>query len=593
MKEFKADVVVVGSGIAGLYSALILAHARRDVLILTRGKVNESNTQQAQGGIATVWDPADTAAAHIKDTLVAGAGLCDPKTVGILVNEGPARVREMIELGAKFDMTDGKILLTREGGHSCRRVLHANGDATGRELERALVEKVKSEPRIRVMDGFRCADLWVSHHQVRGLWGFHGEKSERILIRAPQLLMACGGLAAIFPDSTNPSGAKGDGIVMAWAAGAGVADLEFIQFHPTALAIPGTPRNLLSEALRGEGAYLVNDRGERFMPKYHPMAELAPRDIVARAEVSEMRMANRPNIWLDARHLGEVFIRERFPSLEAMLSKSSLSLVRDLIPIAPAAHYTIGGIHTDVDGRAGAGGLYAAGEVACTGLHGANRLASNSLIECLVFGRRASLAILEDGPLAAPMEEEPLPSSRKTGAMPAVRLDAMGVPIVGAPGMTGTLRTAGAVGAVGAVGAAKSGIPRSKQADWRVFQGSEDFHKEPVSWNLSCPGPVNLAGMLREHLGVFRTGPGLEIVQSNLKGFLERQIPLSPEELTPELLDIRNQTVLAALIAAFAYARHESRGAHFREDFPAPDPALQMRRMLVQGELRRVFADCA
>lgn len=398
------DVAIIGSGLAGLFAALTAAESA-SVTILTRQDIKASNSWFAQGGIAAVWDHADSAEDHAADTFVAGAGLCDPAAVRVLVTEGPDRVRDLIEFGAQFDAADsGQLLLTREGAHGRRRILHAHGDATGRELERTLIDRVKTHPRIRCLENFHAADLVLNTDRTRviGVRGFDGMLRTPVEFQARSVILACGGLGRLYPETTNAEQATGDGVAVAWAAGARLADMEFVQFHPTVFAAPGHPRFLVSEAVRGEGAVLVNQAGERFMKRYHPMADLAPRDIVARAVIAEMRAAGADHVFLDARHLGGELLSTRFPGIEAELGKAGFSLVKDLIPIAPAAHYAMGGVWTDVEGRTSLGGLYAAGEVASTGVHGANRLASNSLLECLVFGKRAGLACLAD--IARPAE---------------------------------------------------------------------------------------------------------------------------------------------------------------------------------------------
>ncbi|MBF0545407.1 MAG: L-aspartate oxidase [Candidatus Riflebacteria bacterium] len=391
--EWKSPAVIVGMGIAGLFAALRFARDG-EVLVLGKGRLEDSNSLHAQGGIAVVWDPEDHIAFHFEDTLIAGAGLCDPEAVQILVEEGPFRVSDLISLGMEFDHSGQQLCLTREGAHSHPRILHAGGDSTGRKMVQTLAERVREEPRIRVVEDFLASDLMVENGRILGITGWAKDLTP-IRIFSPRILLATGGVAGIFPETTNPIGATGDGIVMAWDAGAVLADMEFIQFHPTVLTLPNQPRFLISEAVRGEGAHLVDDEGKRFMSDHHPQGELAPRDIVSRGILSQMRKKLSQSVFLDARHLGAEFLKNRFPAIEAHLNKLDLSLGKDLIPVSPAAHYTMGGILTDLNGKTTIEGLFAAGECASAGIHGANRLASNSLLESLVFSFRAAESMLE------------------------------------------------------------------------------------------------------------------------------------------------------------------------------------------------------
>ncbi len=391
---------------AGLRAAVELAR-HGDVLVVTKESVAESNTHYAQGGIAVAMEGDRDVALHMEDTVNAGDGLVYHSAAQVLVAEGPVRVAELMEWGANFDTEDGELLRTREGAHSLPRILHANGDATGAEISRSLAAFARVHKRIRfaewttvttlVVAGGRviAADLLDRHHHL-----------QRVGARA--VLIAAGGAGQVYSDTTNPAVATGDGIALAALAGAALADMEFYQFHPTALSLAGAPRFLLSEALRGEGAYLVNDRGERFMQRYHPLLELAPRDVVARAITREgmgATPAESRAVHLDMRHVKNIDLHRRFPGISAFLAQHSLDLGRDLIPVRPAAHYLMGGIRTDLFGRTTLPGLYAAGEAACTGVHGANRLASNSLLEGLVFGARAAQSMLDDGLPLVPTAE--------------------------------------------------------------------------------------------------------------------------------------------------------------------------------------------
>jgi L-aspartate oxidase len=387
----RADFLIIGSGIAGLRAAATLA-AHGSVLILTKSDPAESNTGYAQGGIAAAVGPEDSPEEHYADTMAAGDGLCDEEAVRVLVDDGVAYVHELVEWGAAFDRTSsGELALGREGAHRVRRVLHAR-DATGREIGRLLWSRVAAEPRVRVRNHARATNLIVRDGVCVGAG--YVESGTTGACEAGAVLLATGGAGQVYSDTTNPTIATGDGIALAFLAGARVADLEFVQFHPTALAAPGAPRFLLSEALRGEGAWLVNDDGERFMTRYERAGEMASRDLVSRAIVREVARTGRP-VSLSMQHLDPEWVHQRFPTIAAACHAAGLDLARDLIPVGPAAHYIMGGVETDVCGRSTMPGLFAAGEVACTGVHGANRLASNSLLEGLVFGARAAGAMLE------------------------------------------------------------------------------------------------------------------------------------------------------------------------------------------------------
>ncbi len=400
--DLRTDFLVVGGGIAGLRAAVALAGSGR-VLVLTKAETSESNTGYAQGGIAAALGDDDSPARHAADTLAAGDGLCDEGAVRVLVEEGPADVRELVDWGARFERDeDGRLAFGREAAHSVRRVLHA-GDATGREIGRALWERVHSLDAIAVIDHGVVTELVVEGGRVSGAWYFDRAGARR-RIAAAATLLATGGAGQVFRETTNPAVATGDGIALAFRAGARVADLEFVQFHPTALTMPGAPRFLISEALRGEGARLVNGRGEPFMGAYHPGGDLAPRDVVARAIAVELERTPGP-VALTLAHLDAAFVRRRFPNITEMCRRVGLDLAADPIPVGPAAHYMMGGIDTDTWGRTSLPGLFAAGEAACTGVHGANRLASNSLLEGLVFGARAGRAMTEPAVAAAARDD--------------------------------------------------------------------------------------------------------------------------------------------------------------------------------------------
>jgi L-aspartate oxidase len=406
----RTDFLIIGSGIAGLRAAADLALAG-DVLVLTKADPTESNTGYAQGGIAAAVGPGDTPAQHAADTIAAGDGLCIEAAVDVLVGDGVRYVHELIEWGARFDRdAHGHLALGREGAHGQRRVLHST-DMTGREIGRALWARVSEEPRVRVERNARVHELVVRGQRCLG--AKYTDESGTHEVHASAVLLATGGAGQVFQETTNPPVATGDGVMLAWFAGARCTDLEFVQFHPTALDVDGAPRFLLSEALRGEGAQLLNIDGERFMTRYESAGELASRDLVSRAIVREQQRTNSP-VYLSMAHLDPVWVRRRFPTIAEVCRSVGLDLGTDRIPVGPAAHYVMGGVETDLWGRTTLPGLYAAGEVDCTGVHGANRLASNSLLEGLVFGARAAQAMLLPGGDVAPFSirargaEEPI-----------------------------------------------------------------------------------------------------------------------------------------------------------------------------------------
>ncbi len=388
------DFLVVGAGVAGMRAAITLAE-QGTVLVVAKDTIEESSTEYAQGGIAVALSDDDNFSLHLQDTLLAGDGLCYEPAVQALVQEGPSRIEELLNWGANFDKENGQFLMAREGAHSRSRVLHAGGDSTGREIARALYEKAASSKKLSFQSFAAVTDLLMHEGQVTGAVAYDQRTRRRIDVHARAVLLATGGAGQLFSNTTNPTVATGDGIGIAYRVGAEVADVEFIQFHPTALFIPGRPRFLLSEALRGEGAILRNIHGERFMHRYHSMEELAPRDVVSRSIISEMQATSATHVLLDLTHKDADWIRQRFPTIYETCFKFGIDLTTQAAPVHPAAHYIMGGVRTDLNGQTSIPGLYAAGEAACTGVHGANRLASNSLLEGVVFGARAGEAMLD------------------------------------------------------------------------------------------------------------------------------------------------------------------------------------------------------
>jgi len=503
------DFVIVGGGVAGLRAAIGLAPAGR-VLVLTKAEPAESNTGYAQGGIAAAIGDDDSPALHAADTIRAGDGLCDQEAVEVCVEAGPRYVRELLDWGARFDHDpDGHPALGREAAHSVRRVLHA-GDATGREIGRVLWERVSRLRSVETIDHAFATRVIVEGDRAAGVSHFdaHGEPYD---VRAHATLLATGGAGHVFRETTNPAVATGDGIALAFHAGARVADLEFVQFHPTALSLAGAPRFLISEALRGEGARLVNARGEPFMTRFHPDGDLAPRDVVARGIAREAEETVGP-VFLTLAHLDRDFVRRRFPTIAATCAQIGLDLARDPIPVGPAAHYIMGGVDTDVWGRTSVAGLFAAGEVACTGLHGANRLASNSLLEGLVFGARAAAA-MQEPPKAAPLKKDRVMA-----------------------------------GGAGPMADGRGGADRRSA-----------ISHQPLA-------TADVRDLMWRSAGLFRTREGLAATVELLDREADRT-----SGATAEACRHRTLVTVARLIARAALRREESRGAHFRADFPRRD----------------------
>jgi L-aspartate oxidase len=394
MKKEKVDFLIIGSGVAGLRAAIELA-PHGDVIVVTKDRPAESSTEYAQGGIAVALSDEDEVGIHYEDTLKAGDGLCREEAVRVLVEEGPERILELISWGAEFDKEGTKLDFTIEAAHSRKRILHAHGDSTGKELERVLLKKVRSFPSVRKYSFAFTEDLIVYDDECYGAYILTG--GERIALFSKATVLSTGGAGQLYSRTTNPAVSTGDGMAIALRTGVILEDMEFIQFHPTVLFAPSAPQFLLSEAMRGEGAVLRNINKEMFMKDYHPDAELAPRDVVSRAIISQMVRTKSSHVYLDLTHLDENFIKSRFPRIYATCLQYDIDITKELVPVSPAAHYIMGGIKTDIFGATNIKGLYAAGEVACAGVHGANRLASNSLLEGLVFGARAGKAAADYG----------------------------------------------------------------------------------------------------------------------------------------------------------------------------------------------------
>ncbi|MFN7981521.1 MAG: L-aspartate oxidase [Vicinamibacterales bacterium] len=530
-----ADFVIVGGGIAGLRAASTLAASGR-VVILTKAASTESNTGYAQGGIAVALGPGDSVERHVADTLAAGAGLCDESAVRVLVGEGPRYVRELIEWGAQFDrQPSGELVFGLEAAHSVHRILHA-GDFTGREISRAMWQRVAGLDRISVITHACVTEVIVENGRAAGVRYFD-QRGARGEVRGARVLLATGGGGQIFRETTNPAVATGDGVALAYHAGARVADLEFVQFHPTALSLAGAPRFLISEALRGEGARLINAGGERFMERYDAAGDLAPRDVVARGIVREIERTGGP-VFLTLQHLDAARVRARFPTIAEMCGRVGLDLATDRIPVGPAAHYMMGGIDTDEWGRTSVPGLYAAGETACTGVQGANRLASNSLLEGLVFGARAGDAMLLE------VEAAPLKADR--------------VMVPGGPAQTAD-----------AVALDEAGVREVMWRDAGLFRTREGLTRAVTALESAYASARAAVASTDDRSPVAPSTASVAATPSHDGGApAAASSPGGADEAKWQRL---NLTTVALLVARGALRREESRGGHFRADFPARD----------------------
>jgi L-aspartate oxidase len=504
MKTDTCDYIVVGSGIAGLYIAL-LAASRGSVLVLTKGSVDDCNTKYAQGGIAVAMGKDDSPDLHFRDTVAAGAGLCDVEAVRILTNEAADCISDLIRFGVPFDTLDGEITLTREAAHSVPRIMHAGGDATGEHIELALSRQVRSTA-IRVLENCLASEILMQNGRVTGVRALDGHTGSVEEYSCRFLILATGGVGKLFRYTTNSDVVTGDGIALAFEAGAEITDIEFFQFHPTVLRLPGVAPFLISEAVRGEGGVLRNAEGRRFMPDYAAEAELATRDVVARSIVYEMKKTGSDRVFLDVTHLPPRLVTTRFPHIYRFCLDHGLDITRGLVPVAPAAHYLMGGVRVNSWGETNIPGLFAAGETACAEVHGANRLASNSLLESIVFGKRV-----------------------------VQRTEMAGSPDKGQP----------------APGACVHSLPE----------------REPLAGppSLNLPG---LQSLMWDKVGIVRSGEGLAEA-AHILATWQRSLPESSDRLSYEL---NNLVLCGRLVTEAALLRKESRGAHFRTDFPQTSP---------------------
>lgn len=509
------DVLIIGGGLAGLRAANAV-ETNQSVLVVTKDHLPESNSSYAQGGIAGVLDPADRFEDHVTDTLIAGGNLCDVEVVDTVVREGPRRIEELVRWGTKFDETDDGLALGREGGHSRERIVHALGDATGREVMRAVIAKTREMSNIEIWEKAFTLDLLTYEGRCRGAM-IIGTDMKPQMVWAKETILCTGGAGQVFRESTNPPVATGDGQAIAYRAGVELRDMEFIQFHPTVLYIAGSSRSLITEAIRGEGAHLVDATGHRFMPDYDSRAELAPRDVVSQSIVRQMAATKHPCVYLELSHLNPDQVHQRFPGIAETCHKFGLDLATDRIPVRPGAHYMIGGVSVDRQGRTSLPGLWAAGEVTSSGLHGANRLASNSLLEGLVYGARA-------GEAASRAAAE---GNSKMIALPIVH---------------------------------------------PVHHRSEAFDIADVR--------VSLKSLMGRLVGVERDANGLREASDAVRSLSAYVMPHQFD--TIEGWELQNLLTAASCMIAAALARCESRGVHFRSDFPAPNDAQWRRHLTIR-----------
>ena len=509
------DVLVIGGGLAGLRAANAIA-PHHSVLVVTKDALRESNSNYAQGGIAGVLDPEDRFESHIADTLSAGGNLCDVDIVDMVIREGPRRIEELIRWGTDFDTEDGELELGREGGHSCERIVHAQGDATGREIMRAVIAQTRQKENIDIWENAFTVDLLTHEGRCRGAV-IVGPDGRPMMVWARETILCTGGAGQVFRESTNPLVATGDGFALAYRAGVQLRDMEFMQFHPTVLYIAGSSRSLITEAVRGEGAHLVDAGGQRFMPEYDQRAELAPRDVVSQSIIRQMEITKHPNVYLDLSHLDADHVRERFPGIDDTCAKFGLDITSDRIPVRPGAHYMIGGVTVDRQGRTTLPGLWAAGEATSSGLHGANRLASNSLLEGLVYGAHAGEAASR-----AVAEETP--------SLQAFRI---------------------------------------RHAE---YSEGESFDVADVR--------VSLKSLMGRLASVQRTGEGLRDAAESIRSFAAYVMP--HQFSTVEGWELQNLLLSASCMVNSAIVRTESRGVHFRSDFPETDDENWRRHLTIQ-----------